>query len=259
MQSISVFMGIDVACAKRKRLPICAVAQGFPLRPLPIPKQLVELIPLGVGNREIIETAPFHQAAQGVVGGIDRILNVTGWNLKRIAIDAPAAAPTTGSRSSEVELARCGLSSFLTPALHEWTGIREKCIEHLRLGGTAAKLPYANKIWMLFGFELFSQLRSQDRGEVIEVYPYAIVPTLAPTCEHKSTEKGYLDQLAAVACRRGWEPGDLEAKLKATVSGNRHDRLDAFMAAWVASLPADERRAFGDARRPNDAIWVPAS
>jgi hypothetical protein len=68
---------------------------------------------------------------------------------------------------------------------------------------------------------------------------------------------GYRDQLIAVSARTGWEPRKLEVRLKATVPGSQHDQLDAFMAAWVASLAPRKRRAFGNARRPDDAIWVP--
>jgi hypothetical protein len=99
--------------------------------------------------------------------------------------------------------------------------------------------------------------RSAWCREGIEVYPFAIVRALLPACEHKSTEDGYRDQLIAVSARTGWEPQKLEARLKATVPGSRHDRLDAFMAAWVASLPPGRRRAFGNAQQPDDAIWVP--
>jgi hypothetical protein len=67
---------------------------------------------------------------------------------------------------------------------------------------------------MLFGFELFSALRSGPGAEVIEVYPFAIVRALLPSCKHKSTEKGYRDQLTAVADRTGWKPHDLEADSK---------------------------------------------
>ena len=214
-------------------------------------------IPRGVGNREITATAPFEETAGGVVNAIDRIAIDMGWQIKRIALDAPAAAPEAGARMSENELGRLGLSSFRTPPAPAWAGIREKCAKHLRDGGSAATLPYANKIWMLFGFELFTCLKRDIEAEVIEVYPFAIVRALLPACEHKSTEKGYRDQLIAVSGRTGWEPQKLEARLKATVPGNRHDRLDAFMAAWVASLPPKSRRAFGNARRPDDAIWVP--
>lgn len=252
-----VFIGIDVACAVGKRLPLCVVAADYPLMPLTIPKHLSGLIPRGVGNREIIAAAPFEESARGVVSAIARIRDEMGWKVERIAIDAPAAPPAEGSRGSEDELGRLGLSSFRTPATTAWAGIREKCSDHLGLGGTAATLPHANKIWMLFGFKLFALLKGGLRAEVIEVYPFAIVRTLLPACEHKSTEQGYRDQLFAVAARTGWEPQALEAKLKVTVPGNRHDRLDAFMAAWVASLPPEERRAFGDARQSDDAIWVP--
>jgi hypothetical protein len=110
---------------------------------------------------------------------------------------------------------------------------------------------------MLYRFELFASLRNGLAVKVIEVYPFAIIRALLSACEHPSTEQGYRDQLAGVAARTGWEPQALEAKLKATVSGSRHDRLDAFMAAWVTSLPSEQRRAFGDALRSDDSIWVP--
>ncbi len=254
---MSVYIGIDVACSVGKRLPICVVSGGYPLIPLMIPKHLAGLIPRGVGNKEITAAAPFHEAAGGVVSAINRIAIERGWQIKRIAVDAPAAPPATDSRTSENELGRLGLSSFRTPPASAWAGIREKCANHLGLGGSAATLPHANKIRMLFGFELFACLNSGFRAEVIEVYPFAIVRALLPACKHKSTEKGYRDQLAAVSARTGWEPQRLEARLKATVPGSRHDRLDAFMAAWVASLPVRGRRAFGNAQRPDDAIWVP--
>lgn len=225
--------------------------------PLLIPKHLSGLIPRGVGNKEITAPAPFRSVARDVVNAISQITVAMGWKVECIAIDAPAAPPRAGSRMSERELGSRGLSSFRTPPAPDWENIRERCSDHLRRGGSAAKLPYANKIWMLFGFELFACLRSVLTATVIEVYPFAIIRALLPTCEHKSTEQGYRRQLAAVSSRTGWEPQHLEARLKRTVPGNRHDRLDSFMAAWVASLRPEQRRAFGDAQRPDDAIWVP--
>ena len=254
----SVYIGIDVACATGKRLPICVVSPAHPITPLSVPKHLAAAIPRGVGNQEITAAAPFEKAAREVVGAVRRIEIEMGWRVERIAIDAPASAPERGARASETELGRRGLSSFRTPAKGVWAAIREQCAEHIRQGGTAASLPHANKIWMLFGFALFAQLRNDLQAEVIEVYPFAIVRELLPRCQHKSTEKGYRDQLDAVAARTGWDdPAKLEASLKAAVPGSRHDRLDAFMVAWVASLSVEQRRAIGDAKRPDDAIWVP--
>ncbi len=257
MSTISVFVGIDVACAINKRLPICVVSTGPKLMPLAIPGLLARHIPRGLGNKEIVAAEPFREATRGVVSAIVHIANQMAWNVERIAVDAPAAPPGSGSRASENELGRLGLSSFRTPAVPNWKTIREKCADHLSCGGSVATLPHANKIWMLFGFELFARLRSELGAEVIEVYPFAIIRKLLPACAHKTTETGYRDQLAAVAARTGWEARELEAALKRTVPGTRHDRLDAFMAAWIASLPPEQRRAHGDPTNDNDAIWVP--
>jgi hypothetical protein len=157
-----------------------------------------------------------------VVSAIGRIEIEMGWRVERIALDAPAAAPERGSRAPETELGRHGLS-FRTPARGAWAAIRKQCAEHIKQGGTPASLPHANKIWMLFGFALFAQLRNDLQAEVIEVYPFAIIRELLPKCQHKSTEKGYRDQLYAVAARTGWDdPAKLEASLKAMVPGSRH-------------------------------------
>jgi hypothetical protein len=72
-ESSSVYVGIDVACAVGKRLPICVVSTGCPLMPLTIPKHLAGLIPRGVGNKEITAAAPFQAAARDVVSTINRI------------------------------------------------------------------------------------------------------------------------------------------------------------------------------------------
>jgi len=257
MQSSPVYLGIDVACAAGKRLPICVVSAGPSYTPLIIPKSLAGLVPRGLGNKEIVADKPFREIASVIASALKRIMSEMGWGIERIAIDAPAAAPARGSRASEDELGRCSLSYFRTPSAFAWAEIRKACANHMRKGGSTPTLPHANKIWMLFGFELFSCLRRDLRVEVIEVYPFAIVRALLPACGHKSTEKGYCDQLRAVADRVGWKSENLEARLKLTVPGSRHDRLDAFMAAWVASLPPGQRRAFGNAECVDDAIWVP--
>ena len=41
---------------------------------------------------------------------------------------------------------------------------------HHALGGVTATLRHANKIWMLFGFELFASLRREFSAELLEVY-----------------------------------------------------------------------------------------
>jgi hypothetical protein len=106
VSSLSVYVGIDVACA----------------------------IPRGLGNREIGAAEPFQDAARGVVSAIKRIVFEMGWQIERIAVDAPAAPPATSSRASENELAHLGLSSFRTPPTSAWAGICEQCANHLSSG-----------------------------------------------------------------------------------------------------------------------------
>jgi hypothetical protein len=49
-----------------KRLPICVVSAGPPLKPLTIPEHPSVLIPRGGGNKEITAAAPFLETARGV-------------------------------------------------------------------------------------------------------------------------------------------------------------------------------------------------
>jgi hypothetical protein len=115
MPSSRVYIGIDVACAVNKRLPICFVSAGPVLTPLAIPKQFASLIPRGAGNREISARVPFRSDAEAVANAVRSIAHTMEWEIDRIAIDAPAAPPATGSRSSEIQLSDRGLSSFRTP------------------------------------------------------------------------------------------------------------------------------------------------
>jgi len=69
-----IYLGIDVACASNKRLPICAAALGSTIEPLEIPAYLLRLIPRGRGNREITEVAPFIE-----VYGATRVRLSPGW------------------------------------------------------------------------------------------------------------------------------------------------------------------------------------
>ena len=110
---------------------------------------------------------------------------------------------------------------------------------------------------MLYGFEIFKAFRSTGFNEVLEVFPHAIVHEIARGAERKASKKGFRQQLEAMAVKTGWEPDELQRLLKSSVRGSNHDKLDAFMAAWVASLPANFRYAYGDPTNPDDAIWVP--
>ena len=72
---------------------------------------------------------------------------------------------------------------------------------------------------------------------------------------HKSDRDGVLRQLAAAARYTGWPTVAEIASLDPICYGSYHDRLDAYLSAWVASLNGRDRSAIGFP--PHDAIWVP--
>jgi predicted nuclease with RNAse H fold len=219
---IPVFVGINVACAKRKRLPICFTTfNGNRLEPLEVPPELTARLPVGRGNDQITQDNPFKTEAEIVADVLDDIAVKLAWRIVRVAIDAPAFKPMTGSRRSKLSLRRCGLSSFLTPDTDGWNRIRQMCQEHLQAGKPLNRVPHANKIWMLFGFEIFKALRAKGTSDVIEVYPYATVRALLDECPHKATPGGYRRQLDAVATATGWNGNSLESRLGRAVPGHQ--------------------------------------
>jgi hypothetical protein len=106
---------------------------------------------------------------------------------------------------------------------------------------------------MLFGFELFQVL-----GLIwpcLEVYPQATVRALGVGQRHKHEPGAVLEQLTAAAAHTGWpRPVSLVA-LREIAFGSRHDQLDAYLSAWVAGLPEEEREPLG--HPPLDVIWRP--
>lgn len=255
---MDVYVGIDVACAKRKPLSICFVSKAHGrLGILKPPTSFLQSVPRGLGNVEVLSENPFRIAAQQTALAFQTLISQTGWKIRRIAIDAPAVAPIEGRRESEIALKLEGLQCIWTPSKSAWINRIESSREYLTNGGILARLPGANEIWMLYGFALFEELRKSRNTEVIEVFPYAIMRTLLQNSPHKSSAEGYLLQLDAVATAAGSPPNELEDDLGQAVLGAKHDRLDAYMAAWVASLTPKYRRAFGSEANLDDAIWVP--
>ena len=94
---------------------------------------------------------------------------------------------------------------------------------------------------MLFGFELFSALKGGLTAEIIEVAPVCHRAGAAPDPRAQVDGTGYRDQLAAVVdgLATTAHPG---SPTQGDMPGSRHDRLDAYMAAWVATLPPKAAR-----------------
>jgi hypothetical protein len=148
-----------------------------------------------------------------------------------------------------------GISCFATPTENEFRSKVELSWKFIAGGGKPARLPNANQLWMLVGFDLFRTLGRQY--ECIETYPQAVVHVLKCAGAHKSTDQGLQSQIDKAASLLGVPATEMRVKLRAMGFGSTHDRLDAFLSAWVASLDESDRRAFDTP--PGDVIWVPKS
>ena len=51
-----------------------------------------------------------------------------------------------------------GISCFATPSRAEFEKIRDKAKKHLAKGLPIPRLPHANQLWILAGFEIFTAL-----------------------------------------------------------------------------------------------------
>lgn len=251
-----IYAGIDVSFAKDKRLPVCVLRreQGR-LEPLPL-KRLAKP-PRGEGNRAVLDPARRRTFAREVVDWLDAIEVEIGCTIPTVGIDAPSAccASDRGRRAAEEALDRAKISCIATPTQEQFEVKCEAARRHLDAGGPLNRLPSANQLWMLVGFELFAEIGR--RRTCREVFPHATVRALGIEGRHKTTKAGYRAQRRGAAEATGHEPEELEAKLAVAGFGSRHDRLDAFLSAWIAAMPESELRAYGEP--PGDVIWVPAT
>jgi hypothetical protein len=253
------FAGIDVAFAKRKRLPVCLCTwSDHCLIPLSLAAHDAPAPPRGYGNVASLDSAMVASFAEATVRYLRCLESHFSVSIRRIAIDAPSQPRPNciPRRLAEIALDRLHISCFTTPSDAEFDTIRAKVRDHLEAGGLESRLPHANQLWMLIGFELFRRLRSE--WECLEVYPQATMRMLGATSIHKAKAGGVWAQLQAVSRCTGWPDLSLRQPvkgLKAVVQAPVHDGLDAYSSAWVAALDPQHRTALGSA--PSDVIWVP--
>jgi hypothetical protein len=253
---MDAFAGIDVAFAKRKRLPVSLCRRDERrVIPLSVAVAAAPNPPRGRGNAAILQENVVADFAEEVAEYLRRLEIYFAVKIRRIGIDAPSdpRAADASRRKAEAALDVRRISCFTTPSSADFVRIRQKAFAHLEAGGSESCLPHANQLWMLVGFALFRRLRRE--WDCLEVFPQATVCVLGANAVHKSQRGGVDAQLAAVAQYTGWPKPPHEASLKTIVHGPAHDGLDAYMAAWVAALEINERVAFGEP--PGDAIWVP--
>jgi predicted nuclease with RNAse H fold len=249
-----IFIGIDLAYAKNKQLPLCiATLQRGQLVPIETASMMLPEIPRGRGNVGALETEQVMHFAQAVMNFLKAVeLQIAG-RIVAIAIDAPSSYSADGRRKCEQAMDARGISCFATPTRKKFDEIRQKVQLHLNAGGPENRLPHANQLWMLVGFALFDVLGKQYR--CLEVFPQAIARVLGSADVHKFKKSGVENQLTAIADQTGWDRQALQSMLSKCVPGPLHDQVDAFMCAWVASLYPDGLEACGEP--PDDVIWIP--
>ncbi|MBD3648137.1 MAG: DUF429 domain-containing protein, partial [Pseudomonadales bacterium] len=210
-------------------------------------------IPRGSGNAATLDPDTVAAFAHAVLAWLQAVERHLDASIAAIAIDAPSSFAINGRRQCERAMDARGINCFATPTRAGFDEIRRKARQHLDEGGAVNRLPHANQLWMLVGFALFDVLK--PHYTCLEVFPQAIVRTLGAADIHKFKKGGVEEQLAAVGLQAGWSSQGLSEVLAQCVPGPSHDRLDAFMCAWVASLYPDGLEACGVV--PDDVIWVP--
>jgi predicted nuclease with RNAse H fold len=256
---MEAFVGIDLAFAKRKPLPICiCILDKRRLTPLSTQRACLPHIPRGSGNRGSIDPNIVEAFANEVAEYLQAVEKHLQLRIRRIAIDAPSAprAESRVRRRAEEALDCCRISCFTTPSASEFDRKRCEVDKHLKNGGAENRIPYANQLWMLVGFALFERLEKE--WECLEVYPQATMKVLGVGSIHKSKSEGVRQQFRAVAERTGWpEPSAnyQPSLIREFVRGPLHDGVDAYTCAWIASLADEDRTPLG--QPPNDVIWVP--
>jgi predicted nuclease with RNAse H fold len=254
---MEAFIGIDLACAKNKYCPvsICIIEQGR-LIPLQLTKESF-LPPKGAGNVATLNRENNYRYAREIKQYILRICEAHNLTPKRIALDAPLT-PKNGSlkrRLAEQALDRLRISCYATPSAADFEKIIAKGKVHIAQGKELSRLPHSMQIFMLAGFALAEVL--EEVAEVIEIYPQANARLLSVAGKHKTKQDQSIVQLQAISEYTGWPKASHEWESVANIcKAPMHDKIDAYSAAWIASLPVEKRVALGSVEH-NDAIWVP--
>jgi hypothetical protein len=256
---VEAFAGIDVAFAKRKRLPVClCIWNDQRLIPLPLAADDTPKPPRGYGNVASVDPSTVASFANETALYLRVLEKHFSVSIRRIAIDAPSdpRPDRLPRRLAETAMDKQHISCFATPSVSEFEAIRVKVHDYLTAGGPESGLPHANQLWMFVGFALFRRLRVE--WECLEVYPQATMRTLGASSVHKAKAGGVSAQLKAVSRYTGWPEAPVAQfpeALRGVVRAPLHDALDAYSSAWVAGLDPQKRSAFGSP--PNDVIWVP--
>ena len=254
---MKAYIGIDVSCAIKKRCPISiCVKQDGRLVPLLLAKNKYQP-PLGFGNAATLIEENNIAYANTIKNYILDVCKQFGLTPTRIAIDAPLLPKQKHikRRLAERQLDSRKISCYATPSQSEFESIINKGKAHLKNGAEVSRLPHSMQIFMLAGFAIYQALKNV--AECIEVFPHATVKLLGVAGKHKTKENQAYVQLQAISNYTGWPSSKSDwSTVKDICSGDQHDKVDAYGAAWVASLDDEHRLALGEPAL-NDAIYLP--
>jgi predicted nuclease with RNAse H fold len=254
---MDAFIGIDLACAKNKHCPIsiCTFESGR-LIPLLLTEEAF-VAPRGSGNVATLNRKHNYVYANEIKQYILRVCEAHNLTPKCIALDAPLAPKkhSLKRRLAEQALDRLRISCYATPSAADFEKIIAKGKAHIAQGKEPSRLPHAMQIFMLAGFALAEVL--EDVAEVIEIYPQANAQRLNVAGKHKTKQDQSMVQLKAISEYTGWPNATHEWENVGNIcKAPMHDKIDAYSAAWIASLPVEKRVALGSVEH-NDAIWIP--
>jgi hypothetical protein len=172
--------------------------------------------PRGQGNVEALDPEVVRRFAEEVLIYLRDIESEFDVRIERIAIDAPShpRLDILPRRACETALDRREISCIATLNRARFDENRDRALDHIAAGGTEARLPAANQIWMLVGFALFARLRKN--WECIDVFPQAIAAPLGAAGVHKRFPDGLRAQLSG-----GGVYSLAESFRRGVVAGNR--------------------------------------
>jgi len=254
---MDAYIGIDVACKKDKYCPIsiCVKKDGI-LIPFQLANERAQS-PKGLGNIATLSEVNNLAYAAAIKKYILAICKSHQLNPVCIAIDSPLQprAEHLKRRRAELELDKRKISCYTTPSKADFDNIIVKANHHIAGGGKANKLPHSMQIFMLAGFAIANALK--DVAPCIEIYPHATAKLLDVAGKHKTKDDQAYIQLQALSKFTGWPSTQCEwDQVPYICKGPTHDKVDAYSAAWIASLAQSDRLALGEPEA-SDAIWLP--
>ena len=243
----NAIVGIDLAVRKGKRLPVVVVVrENNGNRILPLRNAQVKP-PKGPGNAALIEDAQAAATfARETVEYVRWIEQEYGVKVLIVVIDSPLSpADEDKIRDAERCLDKLGLSYFRTPSLTSFEMIRKKRHAPGNQSG-------ANQIWMLAGFQLFTQI-SAAGIKCVETYPFAVCSMWGIEHLNKESPLGKTERMNAIARCIGVSPAET---LQSCCFGAGQDKVDAMICACVGNLESIQRTDIGTSEHP---FWLPTA